>query len=194
MKDITRKYKDVKNRFDVVSKESHEGYITFICPKCYALNVMKHKVKIKLYDSIFHVASIKIGIECWECGEYFKEDLHNGIDPEIAFCIAELNRKGYKTVFSCQGHDGDFLMTGKTGAYVYFKDYLPNEATKLLPECWKLDPPDSSGVQRFGDIIRCDYEKSLKSRIESLTEWVIELPDLNHEEIQDDSNEEDENP
>lgn len=84
--------------------ESRKGTVGFVCPKCFSVTYMDvdneqkfpfgHKYaipKFNLYD-----------IEC----DYCHEQLENifDVDPNIAQIIADLNRLGYKTTASCEGH------------------------------------------------------------------------------------------
>jgi len=174
---------DVANKYDVIKKESHKGYITFICPKCHELNVMKHNINYKIYGSEFSIADTLIKINCWGCGNEFYNSLNDGIDPEIAPYIAKLNEKGYKTQFSCQGHDENVELIGVVDAYIFFDMFLDDKLFENLPKSWKHeryedDDTDVDSVN-FGDVIRCNDEVSLRKRMNDLSEWVDSLPWIN---------------
>ena len=151
------------------------GTAAIICEECYKPIFIKCNITKQVYildESLTNKGEIHLinnfNVHCPFCGHNF---IYEGdpIDPNIAYSIAELNRKGYKTLFSCEGHINNTIFKD---AYIYFYDKYQMIKTIIsypLPKTWNT----SSGINRF--IIRSKCIK-LSKRIKDLELWVESLP------------------
>lgn len=139
-----------------------------ICPKC------GHE-RISIFDHA--KISDKFMFICWKCNTIFGLDTLNIIDPNITSAVSLLNRKGYKTKFSCEGHPED---TEKGGtAYIYFANSSLKQIIKdhPLPTPWFLG---DRGGDIYCFIIRAHEwlcpKEDWDERCERITEWAESLP------------------
>ena len=132
-------------------------------------------------------------IQCTKCKEIttFLYEL----DPNITPMIAELNRKGYDTVYSCEGHRVN--EDEQSQPYIMFKypgqrtvvDYYPLpdpwylEGTEKDPykddsdHNWYMDSNDSIVKSSDLFVIRCkNNEVPIRERMAMLRRWVNNLP------------------
>lgn len=146
--------------------------VALMCPKCFNIvGICHQELKVsfshKSEPEKFYGHNIQIQVDGWceECGEYIEEFLT--IDGEIAPTISVLNKKGWKTLFCCAGHDGD------SSAYIYFKSNKYLKYIAILPKGWKLDVIDYT--QRKDFIIRSKH--GCYDSFE-LYEWAQRLPKI----------------
>ena len=162
-----------------------------LCPNCYAGIVLKGRLKYnvapaekgKYGDELLLFVKPRIAITCPECGKTVFVD--NFIDPNILPILTALNRKGFVTEFSCEGHverveDNDFE---QSVAYIKFKH--PEQRAVL--ERYPLISPWEDGSERniIVDkeiieqvfIIDCpDTSTTIRSRMAALRRWANGLP------------------
>lgn len=115
------------------------------------------------------------------------------VDEFIAPAIRELNLKGYRTEYCCQGHAFVTIVndvaTFADNAYIAFLNPLPEDIT--LPENWEFDTVDGHFGERL--LMRNEYEfenfedyihnfEVIMNAMKSLYEWACALPDLNKSE------------
>ena len=158
-------------------RKTLHGDAGFICPKCHSYTLSDIKANRELHDN--EVVQVKMytvyEIQCPECGTKYVWD-SDPLDPNITPYIAELNAKGYKTMFSCEGHKGHHQ------AYIMFcsADIRKVLETCPLPAPWYIDENEFFDLLSYHKVkrltIRCD-DKSLKVRMETLSKWVKSLPE-----------------
>ena len=176
---------------------SFNGYLGFYCPKCFHPFLVHARINIDLdYENSFindeenniNFCTNYI-ITCPKCGQSSAYDHY--LDPAITPNIALLNKKGYETLFCCQGHNhqrdysnndewGPIESFVNYGAYIMFcKEVNMKDVIKKypLPTIWKLD---NDSYMYDGTIIRCDdNHDDLMQRMVSLWDWINTLPDMN---------------
>ena len=175
-------------------KESYSGYAGTICPFCLKPNIIKlswkynmQLIEIPDVEEPAFGATITVNLTCPGCGNFYS--CASFLDPNITSIIAELNRKGYHTIFSCEGHDNSSYKDeygediGYSQPYIYFtKDGGRKVLRELhkypLPNPWFLDMTDFNDGRKI--IIRCKDDSSnfnkVKERLEPLAKWVDSLP------------------
>ena len=79
-------------------KKQEETQITCICKENEA------EIEYARWIKYFNTETFEVIVRDEDPGEPFVE-----VDDNIGWVIAELNRKGYKTCFSCEGHYTDFF-------------------------------------------------------------------------------------
>ena len=185
------------------TKDNHvvmkvKDYIGFVCPHCYNSMIMRASITLNM-QNVDKTSETYLGItpaytvECTKCHEvttYLYE-----LDPNITPMIAELNRKGYDTVYSCEGHrenEDDICVP-----YIMFKypgqrsvcDYYP------LPDPWYLEGSDKDPynddetyniyMDENDHIIKSDKlfiirvknnDVPIRERMAALRRWVNNLP------------------
>ncbi len=122
----------------------------------------------KDYNQIICNVCWKRITEC-DCSEWSYDYFR--IDPMILPAILTLNKKGYYTRFSCEGHDWT-----SSEAYISFEAYY--DFNRIMPYGW---------IQR-GNKIYCDYKLNLTGKetfeqvkermINNLIDWSEELDEL----------------
>lgn len=147
------------------------GKLALMCPTCY---------NIKYVDINMNILINKKDIFC--CVNYISscdncnfEGAFIELDPNIAECISILNKKGYRTMFCCEGHDD-------SQAYIYFNTLYENaimkfvnNIDKLYNSSWYIDKKDWAN----GKLILRVNEGSKKTKyIKELKDFVDELPDI----------------
>lgn len=161
-------------------KNSHKGYIGLMCDECYSYRIEKCNYSI-LYqdayndddqDDIFD-ASMQFTFKCKCCGK--RVTVEYPLDPNITKTLSILNKKGYTTLFSCEGD------TGERRAYIYFK----HDYQKIIMHYYRLPIPwyFDNEINTYGDyasqkfIIRAAAGVvSDQARIDYIEEWAEELP------------------
>lgn len=71
---------------------------------------------------------MKVCCKCWNAPCVCKYNDIVDIDDEIYYEVVELNRKGYKTVYCCQGHGGWSIFD----MYIKFENKITCEVPKPL--------------------------------------------------------------
>ena len=184
------------------SKKYHQvqkfkDYVGFYCKSCFNPMIYRASITINLqHIDKEETASIFLQphyeLECPKCHHINQYD--ECLDPNITPMIAELNRKGYATVFCCEGHKVN--QDSHSLPYIRFKyngqkrviDYVP------LVGPWKLDGDyetliGDDGVeyrQYIGNrfTIRCDnLDMPIRERMAYLRRWVNALPYCFEEEF-----------
>ena len=147
-----------------------EGYLGFICPHCLEGEVAKGKV-------VAPIQSGMIKMTCPSCGKDYDCDSYDVIDPNILRTIETLNKKGYTTWSSCEGHEN------YSGSYIYFKNKDDEEIliTNPLPDSWYLSK--RMPVEEFNFIIRGKEEISKSDRMEDIENWAQSLPEKKTEKV-----------
>lgn len=131
----------------------------YICPKCCETDTINNKTK-----------SVAI-VKCNKCGLVFLVSSSNEIDKGIIETIALLNRKGYTTRFSCEGHDDWKYWRKHPQAYIFFCERgLMREVVKEypIPDSWFID---NSAI---GFILRSSAKH--KTRLDDIYKWAESLP------------------
>jgi len=149
----------------------------FVCPKCFnpfLLN-MDYHIQIENINANNILDSVLVehdfSLRCPKCKHEFHVKYH--LDPAITPHIALLNRKGYITDFSCQGHDDrTYNIKGYNSrvtnyAYIKFEKSI-NSILKEHPliKPWKKEPYNT---------IR-SKNTNLAENMMTLWEWVNSLP------------------
>jgi len=110
------------------------GTAGFFCPRCFRPIIVDLDIKSKLISRLNDVhVQINYDINCPHC---YNEFVWKGspLDSNLTEAIATLNRKGYKTLFSCEGHNK------KDIPYIYFRYPNQRKVLKYIPigYPWKL--------------------------------------------------------
>ncbi len=181
------------------SKHEHfvsklKPYGALVCPHCYNTMIFRTTVTMNIQnidkEDTHGISMIPIyKCECTQCGitSYFEYML----DPNIAPMIAELNRKGYETLGSCEGHN----LNHNEAALPYITFKYANQrsicALYPLPDPWYLegsekDPRDYDALNKDSEfkyypethfVIRCDsLDMPIRERMAWLRRWVNSLP------------------
>lgn len=154
------------------------GLVGTICPNCgrrayYFLDHVKRGGR-DLKSSL---------IKCHHCDFTYKINPLDYLDPNITKALEILNRKGYKTKFSCEGHDDDPTADDDTDeltptAYISFTDTNQKSILKdhPLPDPWYLG---EGGIDEYFFVIRaskrrCSLE-DWEARCDRITEWAESL-------------------
>ena len=191
------KFKEMIDKDQFILEEvDHSLY----CRECHTLYELKGVVlhNITAVDTALKSSDFSLyNIQCKNCG-----NLMIVLDKEISEDIALLNKKGYTTEFSCQGHSLEDC------SYIAFDD----KATKALldkkiipPDKWYYESADMylanedtyrpskviilrSVLQRFyGDegtlqLLGLSYDDLYKETMVNLHNWVKTLPDIEKRE------------
>ena len=149
-----------------------------MCPNCFSDNgtiiedctcklVLKDNDKVenkRLYSNVL----VDVEGECINCNNTVD---FITVDDKIADVIITLNKKGYITLFSCEGH-GEY-----SGAYIYFayQRYINIEGfEETLPDEWEVDKVD---LESEALVIRAKDEfKTGNYDVDKLQTWANNLP------------------
>jgi len=186
-----------------------KGWIGLYCKHCF------HPIKFKDYIH-FSLPNIKqdgfrpdtvsitpmYKFTCPKCGR--TSIFHYELDVNITPMIAELNRKGFRTKYCCEGHEiGNVSTYGCNHvlgeSYIYFDknrilaDIDNLSRTHPLPSPWQRDISKTYYTDKFGcetDKVKKDWGKEflievprendtpIEERMEVLRRWVDALPEL----------------
>ena len=176
--------KDKFIREDYV-KSTIKGNIGFFCPRCF-----KPILGTTDYSDDTHgvfeaeiTMNLSYHIKCPRCGNIF-DWVDHPLDPNITESLARLNFKGYKTLFSCEGH------SNHDWAYIYFRYPNQRHVLKYIPigKPWYLRKHDDNefSLEPYNIMIKqknstsfcieADKDSKLSDRIEALDTWVRRLP------------------
>lgn len=129
---------------------SRIGDMTFMCPHCYNVELFNGCSKTLLkpyrkYEVKQPFIDIAIKYPCPECGRYAEQI---SVDPNIAVILSVLNKKGWKTLFSCEGHSYTEYNNGYKSEccnhpYILFDPVIYKEAAVQLrnyplPKTWGI--------------------------------------------------------
>ena len=170
----------------------YSGYMGLLCPKCYKDILIKGHVKFNAipveeknrydYELNLYIQEF-IGVTCPECGKLFFAD--SFIDVNILPILSVLNKKGYITEYSCEGHPSKATISELSTAYVRFKYYDQHDILEAypLPAPWEdttyedayFDHARNKIIYPF--TIRCkDNNATIRTRMASLRRWANSLP------------------
>lgn len=181
LKDIMpiKKEEKFNTNFTHIHKKS-VGYMGYLCPDCGHVNkiYVACKYTIKAPKTVYVTKSI-IEVGCEECGGRFETDMI-GIDPNIISVIETLNKLGYKTEFSCEGHvyeDGNVSIP-----YVRFINSTVIEKYGS-PKGWKSEiDEDGKASIYYDEDVKYDNNGKAKQRALGLLEdWVRSFDELKSE-------------
>ena len=133
----------------------------YFCPNCANVErtvAAKIVVKARIYEPEYEHYSPRLdkafaaihGMTCSECGHEMVQ-----VDTEIANAIAQFNKKGYRTIFSCAGHPGEntapYIMFGIDPWEFELKDRNAEEAREVFAD-WSTRVADyfSSYIKKEG--------------------------------------------
>ena len=151
----------------------------FYCNKTEKMNMVAHiesDSEIKFVDNKVKESFSKTCKKC-KCDMYI-------IDEEVFDAIIKLNKKGYNTKFSCEGHSFN------VPAYIAFdEDFTDEDVEKFeAPEHWFWDKGDSifrfHTLRTLGSIVfdtyfeikKISFEEYKKEYLKSLYDWIDSLP------------------
>lgn len=153
--------------------EDRSGPFAHICPHCKTINFIDVELSVKARVSAHAKTDVEINeitytIECHKCGKHFKTN-DQGIDPNIVDMIHTLNKLGYETRYSCEGHFNDARESFASKPYIVFADTSISKFK--APKGWKYKSFGENSLLmeyngKFYDNI--DKEKAL----ETLDKWV----------------------
>ena len=152
------------------------GKLGLMCPNCF--NVTKHQITIsgRTVISADHnndiapwLDRVYVAYECPACKSHNVNLIE--LDPNIADAISILNKKGYRTLYCCEGHGNESI-----DAYIYFESKpLLDKFTHTIPITWYVDYDWIIKYNKF--IIRSDAASYAEAMLD-IYEWAKELPDL----------------
>lgn len=162
-KDFGEKYHDGISYLD-------RGNVYLMCPHCFNLHKASIKVKVNAEILSTEVGDINIysgynvSMTCSKCKHYNDSII---LDPNIAPAISIFNRKGYRTLFCCEGH-------GNKIPYVYFEDNFIMSVIHTLPLTWYLDIDD---YQNMNVIIIRSFILDWREAVYDLILWAESIPE-----------------
>lgn len=163
----------------------HKGDQALMCSNCYELTPIKMEAKSTLiYKPKLNICfNPLISYDCEECG--YDNEVAIILDGKIASIISDLNKKGYKTCYSCEGHfnnycteyidDNDEFIFNVAEAYISFEKPLEVDS---IPKFWVLYNEDDEMKHRI--ITTNSDEKGFNKNkaLDSLRVWVKNLPEV----------------
>ena len=169
-------------------KTTIKGNIAFFCTRCYKPILASTDYKDDTHGERDAEVSMNLSyhIKCPRCGYVFDWN-DQPLDPNIAESIARLNIKGYKTLFSCEGHSNHDY------AYIYFRYHNQRHVLKYIPieEPWyqRINSDNIFMLEPYGlkikqknstaFCIEADKNSKLEDRVKALDRWVRRLPVCN---------------
>lgn len=163
-------YDDQKDGCVIVDQTMKRSHYSLMCEKCYHLfPVTLSATYVLQTDTLYQTHEY-----CCKC-QWITP--HAVVDQNIAESIRLLNKKGFRTIFSCEGH-------GTTDGYIMFESRPISEYLHTLPLTWFVWKHDYSyytygldgkDTPKKVTIIRsnpCDYYQAMFD----LQEWVEQLP------------------
>lgn len=176
---------NIEYRDETYFHDQVKGNIGFICPHCgYSIICSASINNVMFVDNgDFYVSNI-YHVTCGNCNMEFIQDTGH-IDPNIAEVLSTLNKKGYQTEWSCEGHPESntcvsiaYIVISNPNLKVVLNDYP-------LPKSWIVDDNEWFHIETV-----CDWEKteedtkkvlrmrySKKQRIKDLMVWAESLPE-----------------
>ena len=182
LKDITpiKKEENYNLNYTHIHQKS-VGYMGYMCPICNHVNkiYVACKYTIKAPKPVSFVNS-EFEVGCEECGNRFTTDLI-GIDPNICGVIEMLNKLGYKTDFSCEGHVYD---SGNIS--VPYISFISSDATDKYksPNGWRVEVNNNGGTTiYYNEDFKYDNNGKEKQRALGLLEdWVRSFDEFKEKE------------
>ena len=150
-------------------------YIGFVCPHCFTPMIFRASITMNLQnvdknsDAPLSITP-QYNIQCTRCDVVTSFDYC--LDPNITPVIATLNRKGYETLHSCEGHRVN--QQDSSLPYIHFKYPKHKPIVKYIPlqGPWKLDTENE-----YEFIIKCDdLSVPIRERMAYLRRWANALP------------------
>lgn len=168
--------KEVECKGIVYSELEHKrhGFISIMCLKCF--NIFNTFISTKYYSTMISDPEDELFLRLAEpaaCLTYCKycntDHPHfTELDYNISEVISKLNKKGYRTLFSCEGHKED------NEAYIYFMSNNILKYTSMLPISWNVD---LDNLKENKVIIRSSYE-NFDEAMNDIRDFVDSLPEL----------------
>lgn len=188
------------------AERATKKFIGLMCPNCYEHIILKSSThnSVEYLKNQKYTEAVKhliLNIEplytvtCPYCGDIIvTEDI---IDPNMVEFISILNKKGYETKYSCEGHteiNRDFI--SYSHPYILFKDKNLKDILKYIPlqGGWYLDTKYDRFSIYWKDSLCLEFEHS-KELIKYnntdiflyLKRWIDCLPVITENQIIDES-------
>ena len=140
-----------------------------MCKNCFHMEPIKIRVNNKIrLDRRNERVEVSNKTYCYyECPECGNHAVGIELDFHIAPIIQVLNKKGYYTLFCCEGH------SIYDGGYIYFEDDFAMRYIVYLPDSCFVDLGD---LREDKLIIRFEYCNKYRA-LEEIYEWALQLPD-----------------
>lgn len=180
------------NDTNPIFEESYTGICGIICPHCFHYRFLqqttsaffgwdddhKEKENARLY------ATFMVTCTCEACGKLITVE---PVDPNITATLAMLNKKKYKTIYSCEGtgpstkrihilEDGTAIPQTNS-SYIKFA----NAEQKVILKDYPL-PVEWTDTDREGFHIheqRRNIKPTFRDKMEAIYQWANSLPDWN---------------
>ena len=155
-----------------------------MCNKCFRLHDMKIEVSIDhIYPFTNHDTYLTFDEEeidegtvaCKSCGS---TDMAL-IDEKISAAVQELNKKGYYTLYSCEGHLDNVNETTDCSSlpYIMFTKCIPVSMFEKLPDGWYVDLDNNLiGIAIYYTEYNEDDSIDINFDENELLNWVQSLP------------------
>ena len=100
------------------------------------------------------------------------------VDKDIAATIQILNKKGFHTLFSCEGHrellpGGEKIRT--SFPYITFTSGLSDDILSSLPESWTYEEEDESIYCYIFTDNDADFEHQRRAALDEIQQWASAL-------------------
>lgn len=177
-----------------------DGKLAMLCPKCKSVTYFDIDKDKRLYTIDYNKKdddSPTYTCACKKCGTIVTQGSAEFLDPNIALAVSYLNKAGYETVGSCEGHPDSLYSSSFSLPYISFKERYDISVTDL-PEGWvenkiSYDPEGIYGVDKeyyeelnkrftiyypmdYSQIATYEYNNYLKNKIISdITKWALNL-------------------
>lgn len=175
------------------------GMRAFMCPECYGMifKYVEYEDKTTLGDDSKDAPRIECSTyreffieECPECGAKFVNLVE--LDFMMGNIISLLNRKGYKTLFCCEGHvkgleDHGHYESERHQPYITFDPSIDivDECMHDLPLSWSLDIRYTAV---WGAVSIISYfTRESDEYLYDLLDWVESLPKISPRQIKSDA-------
>jgi len=201
MDKITRDIRVLKNNKSLRTKE--KGKIGLMCPKCLKMHYADINNCITISNKNIDT-NVEYYMQCEECSSHTKMIV---IDYNIAEAIEILNKKGYFTVYCCEGHveyDIEDNLYYYAPGYIYFlisydksildRNPLPTEwliyeeeaecGIFVIRENLSLIEPDFQNTGfKLTDKQHIELYADSKTKYINLLEWVKQLPPMYNDDL-----------